>query len=252
MEDIAGIYKRLTFAGISWAIHEGAVNTVMVGLRGLIGQLYREDNANNIRRAGEGRVKRGLAGGGLTYCYAAVTGKPGERVIVEAEAKVVRRIYADYVAGATPRDIDLALNREGVPAPRGKHGQASAINGMAKRGTGILNNELYGGRLVWNRSRMMKHPDTGRRVSRPKPPDQWITHPVPELAIFAPEIFAAAQARRKERQRSHPSHQRQPRHILSGLLRCASCGGGMAIQGADKSGRQRIYCSTVRRPQPAP
>jgi site-specific DNA recombinase len=43
MEDLAGIHKRLSFLGIEIrAVHEGVVNTVLVGLRGLVGQLYRE------------------------------------------------------------------------------------------------------------------------------------------------------------------------------------------------------------------
>ena len=73
MEDLAGIHKRLSFLGIEIrAVHEGVVNTVLVGLRGLVGQLYREDNAHKVRRGQAGRVKQGLAGGGLTYGYAAV------------------------------------------------------------------------------------------------------------------------------------------------------------------------------------
>lgn len=53
MEDLAGIHKRLTFVGVEIrAVHEGVVNTVLVGLRGLVGQLYREDNAHKIRRTG--------------------------------------------------------------------------------------------------------------------------------------------------------------------------------------------------------
>ncbi|WP_292636095.1 recombinase family protein, partial [Mesorhizobium sp.] len=43
MEDLAGIHKRLSFLGIEIrAVHEGVVNTVLIGLRGLVGQLYRE------------------------------------------------------------------------------------------------------------------------------------------------------------------------------------------------------------------
>lgn len=92
MEDLAGIHKRLSFLGIEIrAVHEGVVNTVLVGLRGLVGQLYREDNAHKVRRGLAGRVKQGLAGGGLTYGYAAVAGRSGERVILEAEAQVIRR-----------------------------------------------------------------------------------------------------------------------------------------------------------------
>ena len=40
----------------------------------------------------------------------------------------------------------------------------STINGNAKRGTGLLNNELYVGRLIWNRLRYMKDPSTGRLI----------------------------------------------------------------------------------------
>src|SRR6516165_12117347 len=94
MEDLAGIHKRLSFLGIEIrAVHEGVVNTVLVGLRGLVGQLYREDNAHKVRRGQAGRVKQGLAGGGLTYGYEAVAGKSGERIIVELEAQVIRRIF---------------------------------------------------------------------------------------------------------------------------------------------------------------
>ena len=34
-------------------------------------------------------------------------------------------------------------------------------------GSPILNNELYIGRLVWNRQRFLKDPDTGKQVARP-------------------------------------------------------------------------------------
>lgn len=57
MEDLAGLHKRLDFLGIEIrAVHEGQVNTVLVGLRGLVGQLYREDNAHKIKRGIAGRV----------------------------------------------------------------------------------------------------------------------------------------------------------------------------------------------------
>jgi site-specific DNA recombinase len=106
IEDLAGIHKRLSFLGIEIrAVHEGVVNTVLVGVRGLVGQLYREDNAHKVRRGQAGRVKQGLAGGGLTYGYASVTGRSGERVVVEAEAQVIRRIFQEYVDGRMPREI---------------------------------------------------------------------------------------------------------------------------------------------------
>ena len=246
MEDLAGIHKRLSFLGIEIrAIHEGVVNTVLVGLRGLVGQLYREDNAHKVRRGQAGRVGKGLNAGGLTYGYEPVPGDPGKRMIVEAEAEVVRRIFRDYVDGRTPRDIAHDLNAERITPPRGRAWNASTINGNMQRGNGILNNELYAGRLVWNKVRMVKDPDTGKRISRPNAEGDWQATDVPGLAIVSRELFEAAQKRKKARSVTHPNQQRRPRHILSGLLKCAACGAGMASNGKDPSGRIRIRCSAA-------
>jgi site-specific DNA recombinase len=190
-----------------------------------------------VRRGQAGRVKQGLAGGGLTYGYAAVAGKSGERVIVEAEAQVIRRIFQEYVDGRTPREIAHDLNKERVSPPRGRAWNASTINGNLERGAGILQNELYVGRLIWNKVRMVKDPDSGKRLSRPNPKSDWQVAEVPHLAIVNPELFRSAH--------THPSHQRRPRRMLSGLLRCGSCGSGMATNGRDKSGRVRIRCSAA-------
>jgi len=246
MEDLAGIHKRLSFLGIEIrAVHEGVVNTVLVGLRGLVGQLYREDNAHKVRRGLAGRVGQGLNAGGRAYGYVPVLGDKGKRVIVEAEAEIVRRIFDEYVAGRTPREIAYDLNHEGVSPPRGRSWNASTINGNMQRGTGIIQNELYAGRLVWNKVRMVKDPDTGKRLSRPNPKNDWQTADVPDLRIVSQELFDAAQSRKQARGHTHPNQQRRPRHMLSGLLRCGACGAGMSTNGKDNSGRIRIRCSAA-------
>ena len=78
----------------------------------------------------------------------------------------------------------MQLNDEGVAGPRGAAWGRRTINGNRQRGTGILNNELYVGRLVWNRLRYIKDPETGKRVSRLNPADAWISKEVPELRII--------------------------------------------------------------------
>ena len=157
----------------------------------------------------------------------------------------MRRIFREYVAGRTPRDIARDLNRDHVPPPRGRAWNASTINGNRRRGTGLLQNELYAGRLVWNKVRMVKDPDTGKRISRPNPKSEWQVTDTPDLAIIPLELFEAAQKRKEARSVTHPNQQRRPRHILSGLLRCGTCGAGMSTNGKDKSGRIRIRCSAA-------
>lgn len=85
---------------------------------------------------------------------------------------------------ARPRDIAKGLYADRVPAPRGH---------------GILVNPIYGGQIVWNRVRMMKNPDTGRRVSRNNAPTDWVIASAPELAIVSPELFHAVQQRKAAR-----------------------------------------------------
>ncbi|MCS0501424.1 recombinase family protein [Ancylobacter mangrovi] len=246
-EDLAGLWKRLGFLGIEIrAVHEGKADAVQIGVRGLVGALYLQDLAHKVRRGLSGVVRNGRHAGGRAYGYRPVAGRPGEMMIVEEEADIVRRIFAEYVDGRPPRDIACALNREGVPPPRGRLWNGSAINGSRQRGSGILQNELYVGRIVWNKVRMVKDPDTGRRVSRPNPVEEWQSADAPHLAIVEPSLFAAARQRKETLGGAKPQHRRRPRHLLSGLLRCGRCGAGMSVHDRGRTGKTRIRCSAVR------
>ena len=192
-EEIAGVYKRLTFAGVRMVtLSEGDITELHIGLKGTMGALYIKDLADKTRRGLRGRVEDGKSGGGNSYGYRVVheTGDDGElirggRTIDPEQAAVVNRIFTEYAAGRSPREIAHRFNAEGIAGPRGTGWGPSTIHGSVKRCNGILNNELYIGRIVWNRQRFIKDPDTGKRVSRPNPEEEWITRDVPELRIAA-------------------------------------------------------------------
>ncbi len=128
------------------------------------------------------------------------SGEPirGDREIDEAQAGVVRRIFEQFACGVGPRSIAKALNAEGIVGPDGSLWNDTTIRGRVKRGTGIINNELYVGRLVWNRQRYIKDPSTGRRVSRMNPESEWIVTEVPELRIIDDEAWQSVKARQRE------------------------------------------------------
>ncbi len=139
-----------------------------------MGALYLKDLADKTRRGLRGRVEAGKSGGGNSYGYDVVkaltdSGKPerGARRINEREAAIVRQVFSDYAAGISPRAIAHALNKKGIPGPSGNGWGPSTIYGNWRRGTGILNNELYIGHMVWNRQRHVKDPFTGRRQAKP-------------------------------------------------------------------------------------
>src|SRR5262245_58917942 len=140
-----------------------------------------------------------------------------------------------------PRQIARRLNREAVPSPRGGQWNASTINGNRRRRNGILNNELYAGRITYNRQRFVKDPETGKRTARLNPERQWVTREVPRLSIIEEALWERVQAI-KQRYSSRWGNQRQSKkRLLSGLLKCGRCGGGMTISRGD-----RYYCSARR------
>ena len=248
-EDIAAIYKRLKFAGITlMTLSEGEVNELHIGLKGTMNALFLKDLADKTRRGLRGRVEAGYSGGGKSYGYrihhrllADGSVATGEREIEPAEAAVVRRIFSEYVGGRTARRIAAGLNAEGIPSPRGGAWNASTINGSRQRRNGILNNELYIGRLVWNRQRFVKDPETGKRLSRPNPKSEWIVSDVPELSIIDDDTWQKTKTL-KSRYSSHAGNRRQTKkRLLTGLLKCGVCGGNMTIARHD-----RYYCANKR------
>ncbi len=242
-EDTAGLFKRLTFAGVNIVtLAEGDITHLHVGLKGTMNALFLKDLADKTRRGLRGRVELGKSGGGLCYGYkvagATHDGAPatGDREIVPAEAEVIRRIFRDYATGLSPKALAKGLNADRCPGPGGALWNLSTIHGNPARGTGILNNELYVGRLVWNRLRYVKDPDTGKRVSRPNAQSEWVTTAVPDLRIVDDELWNQVKARQVEMRRvasngdpKRFNQARRPKYLFSGLTKCAECGGGYVI-----------------------
>ncbi len=236
--DLATIRKELNFVeiGIS-TVQDGEVGALHIGVKGLLGELYLADLAQKTRRGLRARVTAGGTGGGISYGYRAVEGKPGELVIDEQQAVVVRRIFAEYVAGRSPRAICFDLNQEGTPGPRGGPWRASTLNGSRVRQNGLLQNRLYVGEIVWNRQRFIKDPATAKRVSRPNPQREWVKVPAPHLAIVESDVFEkAVTSKARHGEHLNPAEARKPRHLLSGLVKCGCCGASFIVVYDDRLG----------------
>ncbi len=257
--DVATLYKQFTFHGVEiFTLADGLITELHVGLKGTMNQLFLKDLAAKTRRGLRGRVEEGFSAGGVSYGYEVVraldaNGQPvtGERRINEAEAAIIRRIFEEFANGVSPKAIAKRLNREGIAGPRGILWRDTAIRGHRARGTGLLNNELYIGKLVWNRLRYVKDPQTGKRVSRQNPRDEWIVHDVPELALVDLALWDSAKKRQGEidadpkmiaQKATRFWEHRREKHLLTGLVRCGHCGGAFA-----SVGRDYLACSNARK-----
>ncbi len=240
--DIANLFKQLQFHGIKLiTLAEGEVDELHVGLKGTMNALFLKDLANKTRRGLRGRIEAGKSGGGICYGYDVVKafapdGTPirGDRTINQDKVKIIKRIFKEYSIGRSPKAIAISLNKDRIIGPSGKDWGPSSINGNRERGTGIINNELYIGRLVWNRLTYLKNPNTGRRNSRLNPKSEWIIKEVPSLRIINQELWDKAKTRQKSldnlkaynNYKSSYARKRRPVYLFSGLTKCSCCGGG--------------------------
>ena len=273
--DLPHFNKLATFAGVDiYTVDRGKADQISVGLSSVFSAMFLQGLSQKVRRGLEGKVLSGLSGGGRIYGYTVGTDEHGARMkgtrsIDEIEAAVVRRIFRDYAAGRSPITIASDLNDEGFPSPAAKtnrqssgHWKQNSINGNRARGTGILNNETYIGRMIWNRLTYRRDPTTQKRVSRLNPESEWITVDVPDLRIIDQELWnevkarQAALAKRKAKlestDRNHLSTGqalRRRKYLLSGLLQCGRCGGNMTVAGAAKY--KTYYCANAKEKGPS-
>ncbi len=255
LADMATIHKQLEYHGIQFiSVNEGEANLINVAMHGLQAQMFREGTVLKVRRGMGAKIDRGMSAGGKAYGYRPVKelDAKGELIrgkleIVPEEAAIVQRIFEDYASGVSPKQISRQLTLEGIPGPRGANWSPSAIYGWAARGSGILRNSIYVGLIVWNKNRMIKNPDTGKRLSRQNPHEERRHTAIPHLRIITDELFERVQAQLAERSKAAKEDRigvnTRPKYLLSGLLKCAACGSGLSRQGPDKSGRVRIRCS---------
>ncbi len=72
------------------------------------------------------------------------------------------------------------------------------------------------------------------------PESDWLREPVPALRIIDDDLWTAAQARQAALAGQPRGYNRKPKRLLSGLMKCATCGLGMTLNG------QKFACSAAR------
>ena len=251
-EHIAAFYKQMKYLGIPVVtIAEGEISEIHIGLKGTMSALFIKDLAQKTHRGLEGRARKGKSAGGISYGYSVTRafnadGTPvtGERDIIPEEAAIVARIFREYDTGHSARAIAARLNEEGISSPRSNKGSGtwgpSTISGKWKRGTGILNNELYIERLIWDRLNYAKNPETQRRQSRLNDVEGLVNEAVPHLQIVDDALWQRVKARQAAIREdmnpagvkggnTRPENARRPNYLFSGLLVCGCCGASYTL-----------------------
>jgi site-specific DNA recombinase len=257
--DAFTIRERITFAGARlFTLSDGVVTDITATFRGLMDAQFRKDLGAKVKRGQRGTISQKRSAAGIAYGYRKANrlDERGElirglREIDDDPAEVVRRIFSEYAAGFSPRQIAERLNADGVPAVQPRSGsnsfwRASTLYGDRKRKNGILQNQLYIGKLVFNRTRKIVDPRTRKALIRPNPESEWQVEDVPELQIVDLSLWEAVQDVLGMVQTRKPEASRRPKHMLSGIARCGVCGGAWTVRQTNRWGVSSWGCSRHR------
>src|SRR5262244_613595 len=252
--DTDAIIKRLRFSGVRVIAVADGIDTgddttkISVTVKSLVNELYLDDLRKTTKRGLDGRFLKGYATGGRTYGYRSEpVHEPGRtdshgqpipiayRITLDpVEAAVVERIFKLFRDGLGEKAIAKQLNLNNA----GRPWRPNTIYLM-------LQNSKYVGQFYFNRREWRKNPETGRRVYRWRPREQWESRVIDTLRIIDSETWDAVQRRLQTRQRLFSRRRSATVHLLSGLLICDRCGGRLSIVAKDYYGcRNQIESGT--------
>lgn len=171
------------------------------------------DEFYSIRLSGE--VRRGMAEkasrGEVVTIPSFGYRVEGRRYVPGENADVVRRIFAEFVAGKGARALAMELGAEGVRTRRGSMPGNRWIRY-------ILQNPVYIGKIRWSsggkNNYVYSRPDNGILIDAGHEP----------LVDRATWDAAQAIIARQAEDRPYTRHDQRPDWMLKGLVRCSACG----------------------------
>lgn len=206
---------------------------------------YAEWERSTIReRTLSGKIKRAQQGKnpGFSAPYGYRKGTtPGELVVDEEEAVIVRRVFREYIAGKGTNSIAKGLNDDGI-RPR----KVAYFNGNWL--LRVIRNPIYMGTLRYGlttlATKAQRRQGGKARVAFEEPRHALVEGAVP--ALVSPEEFERAQQVMHSRSSTVGFRNRGTEFLLTGIARCR-CGGPMRGDGREKNGDGRYYrCSSTK------
>ncbi len=232
---------------------ESKSRKIQRGFKNIMDELYIDELAAKTHRGLEGQVLKHLSAGGRAYGYTSKPvvdpaggtdryGRPKllgySRIIDKSKRKHVVEIFQMYADGMNPKAIARELNANGIPSPsadwKRTGGKRTDGKWMASAIYSLLNNEIYIGEVVWNKSRFERDPDTGKRFRVSRPEHEWHRDTQKSLRIVSEKIWHQVKARQLQMRKDSENIRgalkngnkpgRKPTNFWSGLLCCGSCG----------------------------
>ena len=223
--------RELKELGIPVIFEKEGINTLQVSSELLItlfsglSQAESESISMNVKIG----KRQSLKNGNVPFCYKSFLGyqkgADGNPEIVPDEAKIIRRIYEEYLAGKSLNDIAKSLMSDGILSPRGKTVWTSKVI------MSILSNEKYKGDALLQKTYIADCISKKSKKNNGELPMYYIenNHPaIIERKMFdkVQEEISRRNSKRKVRQKGTKTElgKYSSKFALSELLSCGNCG----------------------------
>lgn len=257
----AALFERdLRRLGVPVVYESGGSSQLEIAIKQAIDEHERNQIKVETRRGQAQNIKNGYrCGGRAPYGYRlehephpvparAAKGDRKSRLAPDPQQMpVVQRIYRWWSDdGLGTMAIADRLNAEGVPSPVHTNTTRNVRRKWAKSTIrAILQNPVYTGRLVWDRTDHSLKRERGEGGARRRDPEDWVLSEVEHPAIIAQPLFDAAQARFTAKSR-RPPRKGQRTYLLSGFAKCASGHEPLAMFGTNTLGYIYMRCDYGR------
>ena len=118
-----------------------------------------------------------------------------------------------------------------MPGPKGGLWSSRRLTGDKNLLNGILRNPIYTGRVICGKSKSDFKSSTGKTLVTKGAVIDQIEEQVEELRTISDDLWDAAQQRLDENSVETPNNARYADYVLSGKVRCGSCGERYSIMG---------------------
>ncbi len=190
------------------------MGSLTLNILGSFAQFERDVTAERVRENMRERAKGGVWSGGQTPFGYRLNKKTKKLEIDDAEAKLVRQMYSDFLEHRSVRQVITSINAAGYRTRNGKQWSRASVRR-------ILSSPVYIGTLRYGKR-------TGQRGGmRQVDEEHWIvTENAHEPIIDKPDFKEARSI--LERNYGRRSWTDASPHLLGGMIRCGHCGSTMS------------------------
>lgn len=245
------IEHGVRFIAINDSVDTDQETNDFAAFHNVINEFYPKEISRKVRQVKKANAERGRHQGGRPpYGYMKDPEDKYKLVIDPEPARIIKRIFNDYVKHGNARKIAEDLNRDKVLSPaayyykltKKAYGQKepSKILWNSNSITRILHNQIYRGNMV---SGTRTTPSFKSKKIILKHPSEWIivegTH---EALIDDALWYAAEEMHTSPRKRAYHHKKRSKKYLFKGIIFCKEC--GARLVGSIRHGRKDYRCST--------